>query len=1388
MPLLHTSSPTSAICLALSVALALQGLAFGSGTFEKEFLSISRAAEAARKGGRLEDAEEKRVERLQLVRDAAADNTSDTPILAAYRALEAVDGSGTEPGLVNNLDYDEAAHVLIDAWKAMCAASPQGPVLGEVATRLFEVVHQKAAVWAGTADQDDAAKPPIDDQSLLEILTEAERLDPCCVTAIPMIEWLKPLDPKESFLRAEVRPSFKARQQRLLSVSHPLLKGLKSGPGQGPTPPGNNPQNQEPAAEGQADAVLPWHAPTEYLKAQSLQVLLDETETLEDVLQNWYALYGDNSPESLRGRVRYIIPRKAIKGRDANGNRFELLYGRLFLTSVLDKNNRRRPAAILMDTKGRWEQRMINLLWREPSDQEVSKKPELRALRDLVMRLEVLDKWSLGGIELRLCSYPVQETELLLRSDAKILCLKDAFSLPKIKFKHANNDPDAMDGLLDHRPGEFQTDPLVAAQLQDLSQNPDKTRNVLVELAKQTNIFVVLSRSVRSTKGPTFFVGDGLPFLRLQDGGQLFFKLEGDESPVCYRETKYGRLVYPLNGRGIPNAIVIGCGAGKCMTHVLGEAGFSTHEAQRAIQEWIATESVPDAFVKYVRAKAEARKNSGGQKARQGGSSNVTLADVYTAVADLVDSARASQLGLSRGNQHIGIRDELLQNFFLFGYRHFHDKRGNIFFSANLRDSFPVLWPNGGYHKPDGKTNREHVFAVVQSDGRPIAIQQLYAFDDYQQMSRNKRDEYLTESLLYAPSFGTYGAILEDALHPFIHPDDKNPLDVGKAKKPEDSPTGNAEASPGNWAFTELRSPIPTWLTLGDEKQAATLKNLHNAYVELVSRVAGKLHAVVNGKDQQPAAAPVDARFGNEWRWLRAINQDADAESLLAIQLASARRYARQRFYHRAVVYYNDLLERMPAVELSDPYTLLLEKVPTTEEGRDSVKKLESRINELSRLICLQMELAGVLRSAGKTESAHAIFGRIADDVEFFVKPTFGIMKHLLTSYGLQMEQGCDRAISRLEDVADLASRAISQFDLRSDWRTLDVAEQRDIEKKKDSTARLIELIDKSTSREKLSKEESKELESLRQQDEDDRPTEFRWWLERKKLILGDGSNGDRFELACRISPNMDYDVRNGCPLGFTPDNAFQGRRDALVNLVVQCKVDDVVKWCADPLVVANAAPVDLAHGYLLAWFWADRGDNPKARAALMNVATLYRGSADAAGDGTPEGLVHRSNMFRALACANCLSQSVPGVRGARVDFTDALGLQVLMWEREWLAGGLPPHQAVEQAEEIKDMISDARAALTETNRSSVVARYFFPDYSCRYGGVPDYVVREVIEHPDLFKEIKPGEVGSDVVPEAVKEEGEWIQVTKDDALGYFRRLPSRVRLGEVDREVVGVR
>jgi|694.fasta_scaffold14562_5 hypothetical protein len=1358
-----TRSPCAFVWVLLVLGPLTSSLCLGGAAekAEQAFRSHSEDAAKAREKGDLEEVERIRLVRLEELREFAADDSARSSLLDARRALISVDGSDETPGLVNSLQYDEAAKVLHDAWTNMVAAAPNGPILGEVAVRLFELVHQKAAFWAGASATDAAAKPPVGDRELLEILTKAQQCDSCCVASTPLIEWLKPLDPKESFLRAEVRPAFKARQERLLSVSHPLLVATTAQTG-------NTSPNADalPASEGAERPVLPWHAATEYLKAQSYQLLIDETDILEDVLQNWYSLSGNT--------INYIIPRRALKGVDANGNRFEMLYGRLMLTSIIDRENRRRPATLLLDNKGDWEQRILDLLYREPSDTEL-KDDAVKEAHNLVMRLEVLEKWNLGGKDFRLCAYPIHDTDRLLKLRAKLLCLKDSTALAKLRFKHANNDLNSLIRLLDDRPGAFNTDPRLQIELVQVSASKDRTLHPLIELTKTHPLLVVLSRSSRAPNGPAFFNKNGIPFLRLQDRSSLFFQLEGEGSPICYRDTPFGRLCYPLTADGIPSAVVLGCGAGKCMTHLLGQAGYARDDAAAVVRNWISTKQIPKDFVSFIQAKA-----------------NATQETIEKRLAGLVDATRESELGLKLEDKdgHISIPAELIGNFLLFGYRHFYDNRGNIFYSASLRDSRPILCPDGGYaekNPPSQKTSEpEHAFAMVQPDGRPIDVNQLYSFDDFVRMKASKSNEYLIESLMYAPSFGTYELMIDDASRPFVHPDDKSPIPIEKPKGKEGS--GRKPPPVMGELQTELKKPVAPWLVSNQENQLATLTNLHNAYFSLIKNVSGSLHKAAN--DEKSKAVFNDAFERRRWIARTSINSAsrADIDALFAIQLASARLYAKQRHFHRAVIYYNDLLERLPSRGLSDPYKTLLEQIPTTADGLAAVAALRNRIDELNRLICIQAELGGVLLHAGKPESAQAIFSRIVDDYTYFVWPTFEIMRHLLTSYGLQMEEDCERAVSRLKEVAELSASIIRQHKLAVDWRVLPVGEKVATQRQLEPVVELCELIELSTSGKRLGEAQSKELERLRRLDQQlDRPADFRYWLERKKTMLGAGNNADRQDLACQMRIATGYDVRNSCPLEFLPTARFSEPRDVWADLIQDCSVDEVLQWCEIPAHQANNEPLSRQASFLIAWYWADLGDYPKSRAALINLCCAHRDCADKAGEKGQVELVHRLNIFRAIATASCLSQSVPGVRAARVDFTDALRLQSLMWEREWLAAGLPHHEASKQADELDEVITEAQFALTRVVDEDQSQRYFFPDYTCDFGGIPNFVVDDVLFRPDLFHEMKPEDVEGKAKARIQQQEREWILVSKEQALAYFRGLPKRVPLGSIDRKVVGV-
>ena len=1338
--------------------------------FQAKFKGLTKSAAQSRKVGDLPQVEQHRWERWKLVREAAADTANASPIVAAYRAIEEADGDDDNPGLVNSLKYDEAIQSLLAAWTNMVAAHPQGPVLGEVATRIFEVLHQRDAFWTGTT-ADRAAKLGrlISDEEMMQILELAEQLDPCCVAAIPMTEWLRPLDPKEAFLRAEVRPSFQKRQERLLAISHPLRQARKSKVAvQTPEAAETGAAGAEKAAAPESQVILPWHAPAEYLKAQSLERILQETDILEDVLQDWMATGKTPAPKEVVF-VKYFLPRRPIQGTTADGSRFELLYGRLLITTVKDKEGRRRTAALIRDQKGRWEQRFLDVLWRKPSEKELRDNDNLQAVNSVLERFEVLEEWDSGNSTLRLCAYPSHGTESLLVMSPKLLCVNDAMRLRKLKYskswrilKEVHDSQEyffsdarlieqlgSLEGGLDNPLGQVVGPRVIPQDVGQATPNqPQKD--------PQVNLFpvVLVSKPIYPDEDPPFFFDDGTPCLKLQNGGFLYFQLDGEGAPICYKKSDVGTLVCPLNEKGVPPTVVLSSGPGQCMAHLLQQAGFKEKESKAAVVVFLESGEVPAKFKSFVDAARAADPQRPSFEAK---------------LQSMIAKARSE---LFKTVDDSSLNDEMMLNYQQFGYRHFKDGRGNTHFSSLLADSMSV--------KDRGKqdSTKEYLFTATQPDGRVINLEQLYSWSDFKSLKANIGNEYLTKSLLFEPSFGTYSALVQDELSPLVHPEDQRPPYL---PKDDDKKSAATAAKPNNeTTFVELADPIQKWLISEDPDQLVTLTNLHNSYVHLLCNAANAM--------QQAMPSPSDrwsrraTGWANSWDSDFYVDRGALGESLLAIQLASARRFAIQRFYHRSIVYYNDLLRRIRPASLVKPYENLLVGVPDTAKGEAFVRNLDGQVRQLTRLLTLQTELAGVLRSAGLSGSAHAVFSRTIDDYENFVKPAMDQVKELLMSYGIQTPAGSAKAIAKLETVVDLSRRAIDKFGLSLEWRKPGFAKPAEIAADVKRTERYAELLSKMRTRAqgtKLSADESRDFEELGRRDEQHVVTDFRFWRERKKLLAPFPAIGNRIDI------KADYDVRLAAPRPYVEDKGFGRPSDAVKQYIADGDTDEVAAWCELPLEQANKAPQAAVHSFMLAWYWLDRGDNSKVRAALLNVAKACGEQAKAKGRNTLDGFVARLNAFAALAGANCYSQALPGIQGSRVDFTDGLSIQVLFWERQWLAAGLVPTEAAEQAEEIRELIEDAHAAMSHSSAADAAGkRYFFPDYRCRYGGVPDSVAKDALERPDLFKKVEVAEVGGDSTPKAIKENREWIKLTREEADSYYNQL----RVGDqINEKVLGL-
>ena len=366
--------------------------------------------------------------------------------------------------------------------------------------------------------------------------------------------------------------------------------------------------------------------------------------------------------------------------------------------------------------------------------------------------------------------------------------------------------------------------------------------------------------------------------------------------------------------------------------------------------------------------------------------------------------------------------------------------------------------------------------------------------------------------------------------------------------------------------------------------------------------------------------------------------------------------------------------------------------------------------------------------------------------------------------------------------MVDVSRKSIEKYSLSIAWRDPSFAKESEIAESLVSTRVFANLLDKQTTADnkadkalKLSGDESIELEKLRSLDARKPVTEFRFWLERKQILF------QHPDIGRRINPKSDFDVRIAMPYTYDEESGFTQQIDPLIR---ETDVDEFDKWCRLSLDEANKSPNAAANSFLLAWHWLDRGDNAKARAALMNLSLV---SIKQVQDGKVDEatFLHKINSYAALASANCISLKLPGISGLKVDFTHALKPQLKFWIREWSASGRSASHAHSVEMDILRIIQSGQDLMRRSTASTVNKRYFFCDYKCEFGGVPDYVVDDVLNKPDLFQQIVADQVNGEVKPNAVQGGQTWILINEEAATTYFKRfkLDQEIRMDIINTQ-----
>ncbi|NLX13629.1 MAG: hypothetical protein GXY44_08255 [Phycisphaerales bacterium] len=233
--------------------------------------------------------------------------------------------------LIQHLQYNQAYELCHKRWQRFAAIKPGNtPAYGDLVMKMAEAAMASMVIHE---------EPIVPFAELKNALIEAVDRDPCQVEAQVVLAYLERPEPREAFTRAEVRSSLTNRNQRLLNLSYNFAKaGLDKDMGTGGY--GQPPARTPGSAQDNPDApppIMPWHAPVELLKAESMAFVLHDT------------LY-----------TQAFLAGERLEGIDSRGARFVLLPEGIYIE---DYDRRGRPGWALLspELKGR------RITWRKYS-------------------------------------------------------------------------------------------------------------------------------------------------------------------------------------------------------------------------------------------------------------------------------------------------------------------------------------------------------------------------------------------------------------------------------------------------------------------------------------------------------------------------------------------------------------------------------------------------------------------------------------------------------------------------------------------------------------------------------------------------------------------------------------------------------------------------------------------------------------------------------------------------------------------------------------------------------------------------------------------------------------------------------------------------------------
>jgi len=1267
---------------------------------------LNATAADLKASGKLDELERVRLQRWRLARQLYESGDEATVWAKAYAAIRRVDGHDDEegqhrPGLIDRFEYQAAYDILSKAWDDIAAA--KGELPSEVAARMFEVTQQALSNLPAASIFKSETVPAksafVDSDELAQCIAVAAKRDPCGTLTSAMTAFLEKPGSSEVFLRIEVRPSLRARQEILHSLAHPAILRPKSSQQEAQNQPAENRPFGSYNVRGEwfterGDVpIQPWHAPAEWCRINSLSSVLADLD---------YSKY--LVPDRLSGK--YIYPGVTLDLMDAVGNKVELLYGCLLLYRTTDSMQRNRAALSYVNPDGVWVRKYVEVLVAEPKNPDASsdKKTSLERTLALLPREKQVD---LADTIFAIKELPPGKSSAFLQQGAEVFCAKNVFAMLDTEYSNTDNPikflTEQQDTIQSQLDSQIFTTGTVSSIIAATEQAKDPTVHPLRELMVTHKIspLVVVSSNDGMPAEPQWIGQGDDRHLAIVDGGRLKYFNAGKKEVRFEVDCGNGVIChFPLNMPSVPLPVLKQCRPAVTLTRLLNDSGYKAAAADNELVKFLIDPTYwPQRAFERLSKRAQA--------------TNKPLAEVVKSELEKLDWP----------DSYGSPRDELLKLKSQFGIRYLHDPRGNTVLNSELE---------APYLGTGGKRSQLPPFLLVTASGERVPARQTYSFVEYQQIWGNRYLEHTRKLVALHPCYATARNADSQLSEPLIHPSARPATWVQLDDK--DQVNGHKDYTEKyKLLLDEMRQGTFFEFTRfgqdDDAPQTVLISQLHNHLVAayrtlshsraLIRRLRAEATILLYGAQRAGVQALVnEAKLGKyyENKFAKAIDRLVAVQEELrkaeeayrkasvllnATDWDSARRFAKEGRWHLASVRYNDLLESSPATALN---TGLLEGVATTHAAEEFLKSLRDFVESETIAGTLEAELGGVYAATRLKSSAYFLWAEIVCQHDLLVVPFIDACRKYMVAYGLRLTDDVDTLLAEYHALAEACRSQLERLEYKVEWMADAIAPAADDAKVDAGTKAFRAALDAGD------KEPPSDITTQRFRDWLSAEIGFTAWSRVKNAAVG-----SKHRNALLTS------TFTGIPLAAFAPKKYDGSEGFVLDLeglFDKQQLDDCLKWCESKGTEEVSDAQKQTFCVLLAWYWADRGRLSEYRAALRAAAAAGM-SAEASEKNIEVALMHRRNAISCLSASFAGLNPPAGVSVVRGGATDTIQPLLMLMEREWFSSGLDAGHVGREVLQLNadiDSLSTGHGNGIDRRRD----RWFFPDYTYRFGCVPD--------------------------------------------------------------------